>query len=108
MALPDGNLNDTAGGAHLVVLLDCRDVAQKDGADLVLFEVLSQAVDGLAVGAGELKELACHRASQAVDARDAVADLDDRADLAGLDARAERVKLLAQGLVNGLCGDFSH
>ena len=108
MPLPDGNLDDAARRAHLVVFLDSRDIAQKNGADLVLFEVLGQAVNGLAVGTGELQKLACHGAPQAVDARDAVADLDDRADLAGLDAHAERVKLLAQGLVNRLCGDFSH
>ena len=102
------NLDDAARRAHLVVFLDSRDIAQKNGADLVLFEVLGQAVNGLAVGTGELQKLACHGAPQAVNARDAVADLDDRADLAGLDAHAERVKLLAQGLVNRLCGDFSH
>ena len=47
-------------------------------------------------------------ALQTVDARDAVADLDDGADLARFDARVERVKLLAQCIVNRLCGDFSH
>ena len=103
-----GNLHDATGRADLVVLLDCGDVTQKHGADLVLFEVLGEAVNGLAAFSDELEQLAGHGVAQAVDARDAVADLDDRAHLAGLDADVQRVELLAQRLVDGLCGDFSH
>ena len=43
-----------------------------------------------------------------IDARDTVADLDDGSDFARFDARIERIELLAQCLVNRLCGDFSH
>ena len=107
-ALARRHLNQTAGRLDLVVLLDCGDVTQKHGTDFVLFEVLGHAVDGLAVGTDELEQLARHGVFQPVDARDAVADLDDRADLAGFDARVERVELLAQCLVNRLRGDFSH
>ena len=65
-------------------------------------------VDGLAVGTHELEELARHGVLEAVDARDTVADLDDGSDFARFDARIERIELLAQCLVNRLCGDFSH
>ncbi len=102
------NLHQAARRAHLVVLLDCGDVTQKHGAHLVLFEVLGHTVDDLAGGAHELEQLACHGVLETVDARDAVADLDDGAHLAGLHARGQRVQLLAQGLVDRLCGDFSH
>ena len=37
-----------------------------------------------------------------------VTNLDDRTDLAGIDAYFEGGQLLAQSFVNGLCGDFSH
>ena len=76
--------------------------------DFVLFEVLGHTVDGLAVGTHELEELARHGVLEAVDARDTVADLDDGSDFARFDARIERIELLAQCLVNRLCGDFSH
>ena len=106
--LAGGNLHDTAGRADLVVLLDCGDVTQKHGADLVLFEVLGQAVHGLAALSDELEQLAGHGIAQAVDARNAVADLDDRAHFARLDADVQLLQLLLQRLVDGLCGDFSH
>ena len=102
------NFHDTAGRADLVVLPDCRDIAEKHGADLVFFEVLGQTVDGLAALADEFEELACHGVAQAVDAGDAVADLDNGSDLARLDVDLQGVKLLAQRIVNGLSGDFSH
>ena len=106
--LAGGNLHDTTGRADLVVLLDCGDVTQKHGADLVLFEVLGKAVNGLAALSDELEQLAGHGIAQAVDARNAVADLDDRAHFARLDADVQLVELLLQRLVDGLCGDFSH
>ncbi len=49
----------------------------------VLFEVERQAADA----AGELDHLAGHDARQAVDAGDAVADLEHAADLADVDLR---------------------
>ena len=103
-----GNLHDATGRADLVILLDCGDIAQKNGAHFVLFEVLGEAVHGLAAFSHELEELAGHGVAQAVDACDTVTNLDDRTDLAGIDAYFEGGQLLAQSFVNGLCGDFSH
>ena len=106
--LARGNLHDATRGMDLVVFLDCGDVTEKNGSDLVLFEVLGQTVHGFAALADELEELACHGAFQTVNARDAVADLDDGADLAGINAYLQILQLLAQSFVDRLCGDFSH
>ena len=105
---PDGTSTIRPVVRNLVVLLDCRDVTQEHGAHFVFLEVLGQAVDGLAALPREFQKLAGHGVLQAVDARNAVADLDDGADLARLDARVQGVKLLAQRFVDRLCGDFSH
>ena len=64
--------------------------------------ILLEGVPGLA------KTLAITTLAQAVDARNAVADLDDRAHFARLDADVQLLELLLQRLVDGLCGDFSH
>ena len=64
---------------------DLQVVAQDDDADRVLFQVEGQAADA---GARELDHLAGHDAGQAVDAGDAVADLQHPADLAGVELGA--------------------
>ena len=79
-----------AGAADLVALLDREVVAQDDHAHRVLFEVEGQAEDV----AGKLDHLAGHDAGQAVDAGDAVADLDHPADLADVDAGLELLNFL--------------
>ena len=66
-------------------------VAQDDDADRVLFEVEGQAVDA----AGELDHFAGHDAGQAVDARDAVADLEHAPDLADVDLRLDTAQFPA-------------
>ena len=106
--LAGGYFHDTTGRLDLIVFLDCGDVTEEHGADFVLFEVLSQAVDDLAALAHELEELACHSVLQPVDTCDTVAHLDDGSDLARFDTGIEGIELLAQCLVNRLCGDFSH
>ena len=82
-----------AGAAHLVALGDVQVVAEDDDADRVLFEVERQAADA---GARELDHLAGHDAGQAVDAGDAVADLQHPADLAGLELRPVLLDLRRQ------------
>ena len=102
------NLHDAARSADLIIFLDCGDVTEKNGADLILFEVLGQAEHGLTVGSDELEKLASHRVLQTVNTSDAVADLDDGTDLAGINAHFKGGQLLTQRFVNGLCGNFSH
>ena len=65
-------------------------VAEDDDADRVLFEVEGQADRAV----GELDHLAGHHAGQAVDAGDAVADLEHAADLADVDLRRELLDFL--------------
>ena len=107
-ALAGGNLHDLAGGTNLVVFSNCGDIAEKNGADFVFFEVLSKTVDDLAADADELQELACHGALQTIDAGNTVAYLDDRTDLTDIDTGLKRIQLLAQCFVDRLCGDFCH
>ena len=68
-------------------------VAEDDRADRVLFEVEDLAHRAVL----ELQQLAGHRVAQAVDAGDAVADLDDGADLADPDLLLEARDLAASG-----------
>ncbi len=79
MASPTGTRSSSPVRADLVALGDLEVVAEDDDADRVLFEVEGQAAHA---GAGELDHLAGHDAGQAVDAGDAVADLEHPADLA--------------------------
>ncbi len=67
----------------LVAFGDLQVVAEDDHADRVLFEVEGQADDAV----GELDHFAGHDAGQAVDAGDAVADLEHAADFADVDLR---------------------
>ena len=103
-----GNLDQTTGGLHRIVFLDCSDIAQQNGAHFVLFEVLGHTVDNLAGRAGELQKFACHRILQAVNASNTVAHLDNRTRFAGFHTGVQRIELLAQRRVDRLCGDFSH
>ena len=79
--LADGHLEHAAGALDVVALLDEGVLPKKHGADVVLFEVQHQAHDVVR----ELEQLGGHAVAQAVDAGDAVADLEDGADLFDLD-----------------------
>ena len=74
--------------SDLVPFVDLEVVAENDDADGVLFEVERQADDA----AGELDHLAGHDARQAVDAGDAVADFQHRADFADVDLRSRSAR----------------
>ena len=65
--------------------MQVAELAEDDGADLVLLEVQRQAI-GVA---RELEQLAGHRVLEAVDLRDAVAGGDDAANVSGNQARVE-------------------
>ncbi len=106
--LAAGYFDDAARGMNLVVLLDKGVVAQKDGTHFVFFKVLGETIDSRAVRSDELEELAGHCAFQTIDARDAVADLDDMTKLTSLDVGLQRSKLLTQDLIDVARGDFRH
>jgi len=75
----DAGLHDPTRGADHAAFLDARVIAEDDRAHGVLFEVEREPEDVLA----EVEELGGHAAGETVDPRDAVTDLDDRADVRG-------------------------
>ncbi len=85
----DAGLDDPAGGADGAALFDAGVVAEDDRAHGVLFEVEREAEDVLA----EVEQLGGHAAGEPVDPRDAVADLDDGADISGLGLSFELLDL---------------
>ena len=94
----DGDVHDVTRRGYLVALLDGIDVTEKDGANLVFLEVLSQAVHASArCGARELQQLAGHGALEACDVGNAVANLYDRGGLVGFHLRGNAVQLAPQG-----------
>ncbi len=78
-----GHAQQPAGALDLVPLLDREEVAENDHAHGVLFQVEGQPGDA----AGELDHFAGHHARQAVDARNAVAHLENTSDFADVDLR---------------------
>ena len=86
----DRHLEQPAGRAHLVALVEVAVVAEDHGANLVLFEVERQAVRFV----GEFEQLTGHRVLQAVDLRDAVARGDDAPDVGRHQARLEVLQSL--------------
>ena len=94
----DRDLDDAARGPDLVALLDGGGVAQDDRADRLLLEVEGHAHHP----AGELEQLGHQGGVQAVDLGDAVADLDDGPDAAGLGAsrRSRSIWLLMMLMIS--------
>ena len=82
-----------AGAPHLVAFGDLLVLAQDDDADGCLFQVEGQAAHARA---DEFDHLAGHDVGQAVDARDAVADLQDATDLTSHGFAAELVNFRLQ------------
>ena len=87
-AVADGHRQDPAGGLDRLALLDAVDVAEHDGADRLLVEVEREA-DGAVL---ELEQLVDGGVGQPDDAGDAVADLGDAADGAGLERRRRSLR----------------
>jgi hypothetical protein len=79
------HLDDPAGAAHGVVLLDELCLAHQHRAHLVLVEVERHAHHHVPAFAHELEQLAGHGVLQTIHASDAVTELDDGPDLADVD-----------------------
>jgi hypothetical protein len=75
--LADGDLEQLAGGADLVALLDALELAEDDGANLGFLEVEGEADDA----AGELEHLVERGAGKAFDLGHAVGDFAHGADV---------------------------
>jgi hypothetical protein len=89
---PNGDAHDAAGALHGPALADLLPVPEEGDSDVVLLEVERDARDAVL----ELEHLHRHAALEPVDPGDAVADLEDGADLGevgldvvGLDALLE-------------------
>ena len=92
--LADRNRDDAAGAFHRVAFLDLPELAEQNRADAFLFEVERDPEDAVR----ELQHLTGHRVLDAVDARDAVADRDDAADLRDVDIYGIAPDLVANDL----------
>ena len=112
---PTGTSSTRAGAADVVAFAEQEVVAEDDGADVVFFEVEGERGDDFAgLGGGDLEHLAGHRLLEAVDAGDAVANLEDGADffdiedvqIRGFDLAEEDVLDLA-GSERGVSGHGS-
>ena len=78
----DGHRQHLAGPLDRLALLDAGELTEDNDTDLAHVEVQRDAADAVL----ELEKLVRHGRGQALDARDAVAALDDRADLFARDA----------------------
>src|SRR3954470_8668820 len=90
--LADGHGRDLAGAADGLALLHLVPLAEERGADVVLLEVEREADDAVL----ELEHLEREAVLEAVDARDAVPDLQDVADLCEVGLDVELLDPLAQ------------
>ena len=82
-ALADRHARQPLRAPYRVALLDVGIVAGDDNAYVVLLQVEREARDLLSRGVFELHHLLVHDVGEAVDARDAVPNLEDLADLFG-------------------------
>src|SRR5262249_37152341 len=94
--LADRHLGDALGAGHRVAFLDLGVRAQQHRADVVGLEVQHEPVHA----AGKFEQLTGERLVEAVDARDAVADLDDAAGLLEVDLRLVALELALDDLAD--------
>ena len=101
--VPDRHAQQPPGAADFIALLNPRIIAEDDDPDGILFQVEGQSEDVV----GKLDHFPGHYAGESVDPRDAVADLQDAAHLANVDAGLVLLNLLPE---NGsdLVGFESH
>src|SRR5262249_28739895 len=99
-----GHVDDSTRALDRIAFLDIAVVAEDHDADIVGLEVQGHA----AYAAGELDHLASFNLVEAVDAGDAVADREHRADLRDIGLGAEVLDLLLED-GGDFCGaDFHH
>ena len=92
--LADRHRDDPAGALDGIAFFERRVLAQQDRADTLFFQVQRNPEDAVR----KLEHLAGHRLLDAVDARDAVAHGDDRADFGDVHVDSEAADLVADDL----------
>ena len=92
----DGHREHLAGALDLLALFDLLEVTEDHRADAVLVEVERNTEHA----AGELQQLLRHHRRQALDVRDAVAGVDDGADLLALGVGLEAGDILLDGALD--------
>src|SRR3989442_516501 len=97
--LAHGHLHDAAGALDEIAFFDFLKLTEEHYANFVFFEVERQP----AYVVRKLEQLAGHNFLQAMNLRDAVADLDHGTDLHDGDAGFKVLDLLANNLVNFVC-----
>jgi hypothetical protein len=102
--LAHGHRHDLSGAAHFFAFFDVLVFAEQHGAHLILFEVHRDPRNAVA----ELNQLAGHDLVEAMDARDAVADRHDGADLAYVNGALVVLNLVTQYARNLVCSYLSH
>src|SRR6185437_277439 len=102
--LSDWNRHDAAGAFHLVAFLDRLVLAQKHGADLVLFQVERNAKNIIP----EINQLTGHHVFEPVNPGDAVADADDRSGLGHIHGRIVVFDFGSEYTRDFVCSDLSH
>ncbi len=102
--IADRHRHDLAGALDLLAFTQLGVVAQQHRADLVFIQVHGQAGHAM----GKLDQLARHDLVQPMDARNAVAQGDDRADFVHLHALVVVFNLLPEQLGNLVCANRRH
>ena len=96
--------HDAARALDLVAFLDLGEIAQQHGADLIFFQVHGDSGNVVR----ELDQFARHDLFEAVNAGDAIAHGDHRADLGHVDRAFVVFNLLAENLGNLVRSNLSH
>ena len=99
------NLNDSTGPLDRVALANGAVCPEKRDTNVVFLEVEHHAANDFALSPSQLDKLTGHRASETVDAGDAIASGENRASLRDFDALVVVLNLLANDVANLFSSD---
>src|SRR2546425_3969087 len=103
-SFPDRDLHDAPGTPDLIAFLDLGIGTEQHGPDVVLFQVEGQAINVVR----ELQQLPGHTFFETVDAGDAVAHRNHRADLGEFDLADIPFNLAPDDRANFCCSNLRH
>src|SRR5262249_18614176 len=102
--LADRHLHNAPGAPHLIAFLDLGVGTEQHRPDVVLFQVEGHAINGMR----ELQQLPGHAFFETVDAGDAVAHRNHRADLSEFDLADIAFNLALDDVANFCCSNLRH